>query len=123
MCNVFKWAGQYFKQIRGLAMGQRLAPVLAVVFMSKIEAPLLLRHPILFCYVITSKQSSMYCRYIDDCFVACSTQPEMDTCFKILNEQSQHIRFTREQPTEGWLAFLNVQAQLSQMRFHTRWKT
>ncbi|VDL83024.1 unnamed protein product [Nippostrongylus brasiliensis] len=68
MCNVFKWAGQYFKQIRGLAMGQRLAPVLAVVFMSKIEAPLLLRHPIL------------YCRYIDDCFVACPTQSELDTC-------------------------------------------
>ncbi|VDP22117.1 unnamed protein product [Heligmosomoides polygyrus] len=35
MCNVFKWSGEYYRQIRGLAMGQRLAPVLAVAFMSK----------------------------------------------------------------------------------------
>lgn len=108
-CNVFKWAGQYFKQIRGLAMGQRLAPALAVAFMSKIEAPVLLRYP------------SVYCRYIDDCFIACSTQSEVDTCFKVLNEQSQHIRLTREQPTEGWLAFLNVQVRLRQGSFETRW--
>ncbi|VDL77918.1 unnamed protein product [Nippostrongylus brasiliensis] len=30
MCNALKWAGQYFKQIKGLAMRQRLAPALAV---------------------------------------------------------------------------------------------
>ncbi|VDL68070.1 unnamed protein product [Nippostrongylus brasiliensis] len=74
MCNVFKWAGQYFKQIRGLAMGRRLAPALAAAFMSKIEAPILLRTTVL------------YCRYVDDCFVVCSTQSEMDICFNILNE-------------------------------------
>ncbi|VDO20191.1 unnamed protein product [Heligmosomoides polygyrus] len=37
MCNVFKWSGQYYMQMRGLAMGQRLAPVLAVAFMFKVE--------------------------------------------------------------------------------------
>ena len=39
MCNIFKWSGRYFSQIRGLAMGQRLAPILAVCFMSKVEEP------------------------------------------------------------------------------------
>ncbi|VDO42561.1 unnamed protein product [Haemonchus placei] len=38
-CNIFKWSGRYFAQTRGLAMGQRLAPVLAISFMAKIEAP------------------------------------------------------------------------------------
>ena len=36
-CNIFRWSGEYYSQVRGLAMGQRLAPVLAVCFMSKIE--------------------------------------------------------------------------------------
>ncbi|VDO28098.1 unnamed protein product [Haemonchus placei] len=35
-CSVFRWSGEYYK-LRGLAMGQRLAPVLAIALMSKIE--------------------------------------------------------------------------------------
>ncbi|EYB97637.1 hypothetical protein Y032_0139g2134 [Ancylostoma ceylanicum] len=87
-CNVFKWSGKYFSQIRGLAMGQRLAPVLAICFMGRIGEPLPLRRPLL------------YCRYIDDCCVIASTQSEMDECFRLLNEQSQHIKLTRETPLD-----------------------
>nr|CDJ95495.1 hypothetical protein HCOI_01737000 [Haemonchus contortus] len=61
-------------------MGQRLAPVLAIAYMSKIEKPVLDRRPVL------------YCRYVDDCFVACSTQKEMDKCFELLNSQADNIR-------------------------------
>ncbi|VDL73220.1 unnamed protein product [Nippostrongylus brasiliensis] len=73
-CNVFRWSGEYYKHVRGLAMGQRLAPVLAVTFMSKVESPVLQRMP------------TLYYRYIDDCFVVCPTQKDMDDCFAILNE-------------------------------------
>ncbi|VDP62610.1 unnamed protein product, partial [Heligmosomoides polygyrus] len=100
-CNVFKWSGDFYKQIRGLAMGQRLAPVLAVAFMSKVEAPVLERGPI------------FYSRYIDDCFVVCSTQVEMDACFELLNKQSEYIRLTRETPSNDWLPFLNVQVAVT----------
>uniref|UniRef100_A0A7I4YFE8 Reverse transcriptase domain-containing protein n=2 Tax=Haemonchus contortus TaxID=6289 RepID=A0A7I4YFE8_HAECO len=48
-CNIFKWAGEYFSQVRGLAMGQRLAPVLAVCFMGRIEEPFLERHTLMYC--------------------------------------------------------------------------
>ncbi|VDO83674.1 unnamed protein product [Heligmosomoides polygyrus] len=54
-------------------MGQRLAPGLAICFMSKIERPVIERLPI------------MYCRYIDDCCVVTATQSEMDELFTILN--------------------------------------
>ncbi|KAJ1367640.1 hypothetical protein KIN20_028591 [Parelaphostrongylus tenuis] len=37
--SFFIWSGNYFAQIRRLAMGQRLAPTLAIAFMSKVEAP------------------------------------------------------------------------------------
>ncbi|EYB97997.1 hypothetical protein Y032_0135g1939 [Ancylostoma ceylanicum] len=108
-CNIFKWSGKYFSQIRGLAMGQRLAPVLAICFMSKIEEPVLARLPL------------MYCRYIDDCCIVTSTQSEMDECFNILNQQSQYIRFTRESPSNGWLAYLNTQINLSNNCIRVKW--
>uniref|UniRef100_A0A0K0DIK2 Reverse transcriptase domain-containing protein n=1 Tax=Angiostrongylus cantonensis TaxID=6313 RepID=A0A0K0DIK2_ANGCA len=59
------WSEKYYAQIRGLAMGQRLALTLAVAFVYKVEAPLI------------DLRQLLYCRYIDDCFVICSTQKEM----------------------------------------------
>ncbi|VDL82279.1 unnamed protein product [Nippostrongylus brasiliensis] len=96
-CNVFRWSNNYYKQVSELAMGQRLAPVLAIAFMSKIETPVLEREPLL------------YCRYIDDCFIVCATQNEMDLCFELLNNQAESIKLTREKPTGRWLPYLNVQ--------------
>uniref|UniRef100_A0A7I5E7W2 Reverse transcriptase domain-containing protein n=1 Tax=Haemonchus contortus TaxID=6289 RepID=A0A7I5E7W2_HAECO len=108
-CNIFEWSGQYFSRKRGLTMGQRLAPVLAICLMSRIERPVIARMPI------------MYCRYIDDCCVITSTQQEMDVLFDILNRQSQHNRFTREVPHEGWLPHLNAQTKISGGRYHVKW--
>ncbi|EYB90256.1 hypothetical protein Y032_0222g2630 [Ancylostoma ceylanicum] len=90
-------------------MGQRLAPVLAICFMSKIEEPVLSRCPL------------MYCRYIDDCCIVTSTQSEMDECFRILNQQSQYIKLTRETPRDGWLAYLNIQLMLSNGVVRVKW--
>ncbi|KAK6763171.1 hypothetical protein RB195_023763 [Necator americanus] len=38
-CSNFRWSGQHYRELRGLAMGQRLAPTLAIVSMSKIKEP------------------------------------------------------------------------------------
>ena len=108
-CNIFKWSGTYYSQIRGLAMGQRLAPVLAICYMSKIEEPVLARLPL------------MYCRYIDDCYIITSTQSEMDECFRVLNQQSQYIKFTRETPQNGWLSFLNTRISLCNDVIRVKW--
>ncbi|XGW13260.1 hypothetical protein V3C99_013695 [Haemonchus contortus] len=108
-CNIFKWSGSYYSQIRGLAMGQRLAPVLAICFMSRIEEPVLARLPL------------MYCRYIDDCCIVTSTQSEMDECFRIMNKQSPYIRLTREIPQDGWIPYLNTQIKVSSGVVHAKW--
>ena len=63
----------------------------------------------------------MYCRYIDDCYIVTSTQSEMDECFRILNEQSQYITFTRERPRNGWLPYLNTQLMHSHGILHVKW--
>ena len=64
---------------------------------------------------------SARCRYIDDCFVVCSTQEEMDRCFELLNGQSEYIKFTREKPVGNWLPFLNVQIHLTDSGYVTKW--
>ncbi|VDO74023.1 unnamed protein product [Heligmosomoides polygyrus] len=90
-------------------MGQRLAPALAICFMSKIERPVIERLPI------------MYCRYIDTCCVVTATQSEMDELFNILNSLSQYIKFTREVPCERWLPFLNTQIRVSNSQYRVKW--
>ncbi|EYB97663.1 hypothetical protein Y032_0139g2150 [Ancylostoma ceylanicum] len=45
----------------------------------------------------------------------------MDECFRILNEQSQYIRLTRETPQEGWLPYLNTQLKLSKGMVQFKW--
>uniref|UniRef100_A0A0K0D5C6 Reverse transcriptase domain-containing protein n=1 Tax=Angiostrongylus cantonensis TaxID=6313 RepID=A0A0K0D5C6_ANGCA len=81
-------------------MGQWLAPILAIAFMSRMEALVIHLRPVL------------YCRYIDACFVIFGTQERTDECFELLNEQSKYIKFTRWKPKENWLPFLNVQLNL-----------
>ncbi|KAK6764092.1 hypothetical protein RB195_024426 [Necator americanus] len=90
-------------------MGQRFAPDLAVCFMNRIEQPVIECHP------------QMYCRYIDDCFIITSTQSEMDECFRTLNERSQYIKLTREQPKGGWLPYLNAQIKLNNGIASVKW--
>lgn len=84
----------------GRGVDERLAPVLAVAFMAKVEAPVLHR------------MSTLYFRFIDDCFDVSPTQHGIDTCFKLLYQQSEHISFISENPTNLWLAFLNVHIEL-----------
>ncbi|EYB89038.1 hypothetical protein Y032_0237g3247 [Ancylostoma ceylanicum] len=108
-CTIFSWSGKHFAQIRGLAMGQRLAPTLAIAFMSRIEAPVLQCRPFL------------YCRYTDDCFVICATQAEMDKCFELMNGQNEHIKLTRDTPLDDWLPFLNAQINITNGICRTKW--
>ncbi|XGW33705.1 hypothetical protein V3C99_017826 [Haemonchus contortus] len=92
-----------------MVMGQRLAPVLAIAYMSRIEKPLLDRRPIL------------YCRYIDEGFVVFSTEEEMDTCYELLNKQAENIKFTREEARDNWLPFLIMQVRLEGGFYRTKW--
>ncbi|KAJ1368763.1 hypothetical protein KIN20_030038 [Parelaphostrongylus tenuis] len=43
------WSGNHYTQMRGLAMGQRLAASLAIAFTPKVEAPVLDLRPLLYC--------------------------------------------------------------------------
>ena len=77
--------------------------------MAKVEEPILQRGPLL------------YCRHVEDCYIVCPTQAELDACFDLLSHQSPHIKFTREKPVNNWLPFLNVEVHLSKGQYRTKW--
>ncbi|EYC31017.1 hypothetical protein Y032_0004g1904 [Ancylostoma ceylanicum] len=63
-CSVFRFNSKYYMQLRGLTMGLRLAPLLAIVYLDRIERKSLTTGVV------------FYKRYIDDVFVVDSS-PEV----------------------------------------------
>ncbi|CAP37440.1 Protein CBG20427, partial [Caenorhabditis briggsae] len=107
--NGFQFDGRIYEQKRGLAMGSRLAPVLAVLYMDIIETPSKV-HPII-----------LFRSYIDDYIVVAESQDTLDNIFTCLNSQATHIRLTREAPKMDWLSFLNCELRFKNKVFSSRW--
>ncbi|EYC30718.1 hypothetical protein Y032_0004g1730 [Ancylostoma ceylanicum] len=100
-CNIFQFDGEFYKQKRGLAMGLRISPLLAVIYLDCIERRSLVTG-ILF-----------YKRYIDDVFVIGSTASDLHTMIENLNSRDTNIRFTVESPDDsGSLPNLNTKVQI-----------
>ncbi|KAK6734800.1 hypothetical protein RB195_018156 [Necator americanus] len=90
-CSTFRWSGHYYRQVGGLAMGQRLAPTLVIAFMSKIEQSVLERK--LYCTVVTLMTAALHV--------------PLKMRWTLVSSS------LREKPKENWLPFLNVGIQWS----------
>ena len=62
--NVFEFGDQYFKQTKGVAMGTKMGPSYACLFVGYLEHEMFLRYP--------GVVPSLYMRYIDDIMGATS---------------------------------------------------
>lgn len=93
----FQYNGKFFMQNKGLAMGSPLSPVLANLFMSKLEVEL--------------KQLEdfprIWWRYVDDVF-AVVKRSKIDDVLKMINSQYDSIKFTSEVEVDKSLAFLDL---------------
>ena len=107
--NCFCWSGYYYKQKRGLAMGNRIAPILAIVFMNKIESIAINPKPIL------------YLRYIDDILLITKNEEEINHYYDAINNMHNSIRLTIEKPVHDSLPFLNCLIKLREGKFITGW--
>ena len=86
--NNFEFNGSHFLQIGGTAMGTRVAPSLANIFMGKIEKKLLDSYPM---------RPTVWWRYIDDIFCLWTHgQDELTKFIHHLNTQHRTIKFTME---------------------------
>ncbi|CAH8470476.1 unnamed protein product [Schistosoma mattheei] len=88
-----------YRQIDGVAMGSPLGPILAGIFLSKLENGPLAQE---------IDKFSFYCRYMDDTFILCNNQTDFLKTFDRFNTVHPSIKFTWEKENEGRIAFIDV---------------
>ncbi len=99
--NVFEFDGSIYKQLRGTAMGTKMAPTYAIIFMDNLERKLLQK---------ANKKPRFWKRFIDDIFgIWRGPKQELLEFVEWLNHPDQHptIKFTCE-ASETSVHFLDV---------------
>ena len=86
--NIFKFDNLLFTQTHGIAMGNKLAPAFATIYIAQVEEAFLDGRP---------KKPTLWVRYIDDIFAGWPHSIEEFHAFLTnLNKQSETIKFTAE---------------------------
>ena len=86
--NVFQFNAQFFTQLCGIAMGTKLAPALATVYIGDLEEAFIESR---------SLKPHLWVRYIDDVFVIWThSRKDFDVFLADLNQRQHRIRFTAE---------------------------
>ena len=97
--NVFKFNNDYYLQIQGTAMGTKMAPAYANLFMGKFEEKL---------NELGKPNIILWKRFIDDIFIIWSgSESEFTTYMTTINQIHRTIKFTYEL-SETELTFLDV---------------
>ena len=97
--NVFNFNGKNYLQVGGTAMGTKLAPSYANIFMGDLEQKLLQS---------AEKEPFFWVRFIDDVFcIWTHGQESLEKFHEHLNSQHPTIKFTKEQSTEK-IVFLDT---------------
>ena len=97
--NVFEFDEKFYLQIQGTAMGTKMAPVYANLFMGRLEAQLINQAP---------ESIHSWKRFIDDIFIIWTgTTEEFEKFMSNINQIHPTIKFTYE-ISDTELTFLDV---------------
>ena len=97
--NIFEFDGKFYKQLQGTAMGTKLAPAYANLFMGKLENAILSHAPL---------KPSFYRRYIDDILILWPhSENDLKEFLLRLNSVHPTIKFTWEYD-KNRITFLDV---------------
>lgn len=97
--NYIRFGDVIYRQKEGVAMGNRIAPVVAILFMNSIETSGI---------TTAFMKPLIFKRYIDDCFgIWKGNYESLDRFLSHMNTLHPKIKFTMEtDQTTGWLDFL-----------------
>ena len=101
VCNApFRFQDRNFRQIDGVAMGSPLAPILADLWMQKMERKL---------NRFSTNKPNIWLRYVDDVFCIFDIPETKITEFHSkINKWHNNLKFTREYESNNSLPFLDV---------------
>ena len=101
VCHIpFRFLDKVYIQTDGVAMGSPLGPILADLFMSKLEAKL---------NRFSKNKPILWLRYVDDIFCVFNNSQNIHDFLSRINKwHPSHIRFTIEHEQNNQLAFLDV---------------
>ena len=109
-CNNFKFLGQNYLQMSGTAMGTKMAPWYANIFMSVFEKQMLSSY---------HHKPFVYFHYIDDIFMIWTEgKDSLKEFLKHCNRQNKHIQFT-ESEVGTTVPFLDFSVSLQNEKLHT----
>ena len=87
--NCFTFSGEIFKQINGVAMGTKMGPNYANLFVGYVEEQIFNQ--------FDGPKPELFARYIDDCLGATScTEEELERFIGFVNSFHPALKFTRE---------------------------
>ena len=97
--TTLQFDGKFYDQIDGMAIGSRLAPAMADIFMNWLVK------------TASAKSNHQFTvhRYVDDLFLTFDDPNNIDHVFSTFNSIHQKIKFTKENEENNKLAFLDVQ--------------
>ena len=95
----FCFNNKLYRQIDGVAMGSPLGPVLADCYMAKLENTVLSG---------AIKQLTFYSRFVDDTFIMCDNDVDIDKVLELFNTAHPSVSFTMSEEQNGEIPFLDV---------------
>ncbi|UYV70499.1 K02A2.6-like [Cordylochernes scorpioides] len=107
--NYFGYKDRYFKQVKGLPMGNPISSALANIYMDRIDKIIA---------DTTQLQVIIWKRYIDD--ILCITKVDLSTILNFFNNLKPFLKFTFEIEENNSLPFLDIQLTRNQDRIETR---
>ena len=103
--NIFTYRNTTYRQIRGLAMGNRLSGTLAILAMDRFERTFIYQNPY--------PSLTIYARFIDDIGTVVNNSNEAQLLLTYLNSKHPTIKFELELPSDDdYLPILDVQIKL-----------